>query len=101
MRDTLKIAISTPFRVGESEDTLSEPIDPEKNDPRIGEVILCLRFKTLTKCRIDPGGTLKLTFDDGFVVIIGPDSQYEAWDIEHKMFKIIGAAGGELAIWER
>jgi hypothetical protein len=99
-RDALEITISTPFCVGESEDALSEPIDPEKNDPRIGEVILRLRFKTLTKCRIDPDCTLKLTFDDGFVVVIGPDPLYEAWDIEHKKFKIVGAAGGGFAIWD-
>ena len=92
--------ISTPFRVGESEDAPSELIDPEKYDPRIGEVILRLRFKTLTKCRIDPNCILKLMFDDGFVVVIGPDPQYEAWEIEHKKFKIVGVAGGLFAIWD-
>lgn len=100
-RETLQITISTPFCAGESEDELSEPVDPEKDDPRVGEVILRLRFKTLTQCRIESSGTLKLAFDDGFVVIVGPDPRYEAWDIEHQKFKIVGAAGGELAIWDR
>lgn len=101
IRDTLKIAISTPFRAGESEDALDGPIDPEKDDPRIGEVIVRLRRKILTQCHIDQDGTLKLRFDDGFVILVGPDQKYEAWDLDHARFKIVGAAGGELAIWNR
>jgi hypothetical protein len=97
----LKITISTPFRVGESEDSLGEPIDPEKDDPRLPGLILRLRRKVLDQCHVDPGGTLKLRFDDGLVMIVGPDPEYEAWELDHAKSKIIGAAGGELAIWDR
>jgi hypothetical protein len=97
----LKITITTPFRIGEAERPLSEPIDPEKDDPRIGKLILSLRRKKLVLCHVDPDGTLKLRFDDGLVIVVEPDPEYEAWELDHARFKIVGAAGGELAIWER
>lgn len=100
-RDTLKVVISTPFCVGETEGDLSAPIDPEKDDPRIGELILRLRHKILTESHADPDGTLRLRFDNGVVIVVGPDPQYEAWDIDHSDFKVVSAAGGELSIWEQ
>jgi hypothetical protein len=100
-RTGLKITITTPFRVGGSEGPLSEPIDPEKDDPRIGKLILNLRRKELVLCYVDPDGTLKLRFDDGLAIVVGPDPEYEAWELDHPKFKIVGAAGGELAIWDR
>jgi hypothetical protein len=99
--DALTITISTPFCVGNAEADLSEPLDPEKDDVRLGGVILRLRHRILTRCLVEPTGTLHLAFDDGFVIVVGPDQRYEAWDIDHRKFKIVGAAGGELATWDR
>lgn len=97
----LKVTISTPFQVGQSDGPLSELIDPEKDDPRLPGLILSLRRKVLERCHVHPDGTLRLRFDDGLVIIIGPDPEYEAWELDHAKFKIVGAAGGELAIWGR
>lgn len=100
-RDTLMITISTPFCINDTDGTSHDPIDPETNDPRIGEVILRLRFNRLATGNIDPDGTLRLVFDDGFAITVRPDPKYEAWDLEHSGFKIVARAGGELAIWDR
>jgi hypothetical protein len=100
-RDYLNIIISSPFRIRKENDGEWQEIDPENEDPRLGDVVFVLRYKHLKRCHIAKSGTLALGFDKGLAIEVPPDAHYEAWDLDHKLFKIIATPGGELAVWDR
>jgi hypothetical protein len=96
--DYLDIIISSPFRIRKESDGEWQEIDPEGDDPRLGDVVFALRYKHLKSCHIAKSGTLFLEFDQGLAIEVTPDAHYEAWDVDQKRFKIVATPGGELAV---
>jgi hypothetical protein len=99
--DYLGIVISTALRWRKSQMPEEIFVDPENDDSNLGSLILALRYQRLTTCAIAGNGTLRLEFASGLTITVPPDPTFEAWDLDHRQFKVIGTPNGELAIWDR
>jgi hypothetical protein len=73
---------------------------PDDPHPELAP-LQALADQTITDSSIDTDGTLSLTFSNGNSLQVGPDGEYEAWDISGpKHSKIVCLPSGELAIWD-
>jgi hypothetical protein len=100
-RDYLTVTLSTPFNVRERDNREWHTVDPEEGGPALGRLVVALRNKAATRCHISADGTLALEFGGDVTLSVPPDAHYEAWDVDHKGFKIVAGPGGALAIWDR
>jgi uncharacterized protein DUF6188 len=98
--ESAEITIATPFRVQCNENGAHANIDPEADDPSLGQLILSLRKQPLIGGMMSTAGTLALEFG-GCTIDVPPDVRYEAWAIDARQFKIVAVPGDELAIWRR
>jgi hypothetical protein len=73
-------------------------LDPEDEDPRLGDVVFALRYKPLVACEIAKNGALILDFGPALTIDVPQDDRYEAWTLDHKSFKIIAETGNAPAI---
>ncbi len=78
--DSMELRISTPFLVSRNES--QHQLDPEGNDPLLGDLMLDLRQKHLLACRVQENGTLTLEFAGHLRIEVPADSDHEAWDLE-------------------
>jgi Family of unknown function (DUF6188) len=100
--DWLKLVIASMFSTRDGgPDVPTALIHPEKATSDLGALAVTLRFQRLSKCYIAKDGTLTLGFESGLTITVPPDAHYEAWDLDHKLFKVIAMPGGELAIWDK
>jgi hypothetical protein len=99
-RDYLKITISGPFRMKRA-NTDWVDINPEADDPLLGEAIVALRYKPLGSCSITKSGTLLLEFGPALTLAVPSNGRYEAWELDHRTFKLICEAGGGVAVAKR
>jgi hypothetical protein len=84
-RDYLTITLSTPFRVKYAGSEWLR-LDPEDDDPRLGDVVVELRYKSLLGCRVSQDGTPNLDFGSALRIEVPRDARYEAWLLVHKTF---------------
>jgi hypothetical protein len=64
--------------------------------------VLALYPTTLTAASIDPDGTLRLAFDNGGVIAVPPDADYEPWQIAGPATALVVCTPGipgVLAVW--
>jgi hypothetical protein len=87
VRDYLTITLSTPFQVKYAGSGWLR-LDPEDDDPRLGDVVVGLRYKSLLECRVSQGGTLSLDFGPALRIEVPRDARYEAWLLVHKTFTL-------------
>jgi hypothetical protein len=99
-RDYLTIVITTPFLVKQGE-LARVQLDPEADDPRLGDVVFALRYKRLIECRTSRDDSLMLLFEPLLAIEVPPDEKYQAWELKHKTFEVICIAEGGLSITER
>ncbi len=99
--DWLRITIESAFSAQIKPDAPATTIHPENVTAHLGELAVALRFQQLSKCHVASDGTLTVEFRSGLTINVPPDAHYEAWDLEHKQFKIVAMPGGELAVWDR
>jgi hypothetical protein len=99
-RDYLTVIITAPFIAKHGEQAPVE-LDPEADDPRLGQVVFALRHKQLIDCRTSEAGSLMLAFEPPLTIEVAPDEKYQAWELQHKSFMVMCLAEGDLSITER
>ncbi len=73
-----RFRINTPFTYA-SRTWREEVLDPEGPPGALGPA-LSVRHQTLVKARMWPDGRLVLRFNQGDVIAVAADAQYEAWE---------------------
>jgi hypothetical protein len=96
--ESLKIVIATRFS-SRQDNGPTKTLDPKESDPALGALAVAVRHQTARTCRVTRDGTLRLGFDSGLMLEVGPDPDYEAWQLDLPGGKIIAMPGGELAVW--
>ncbi len=96
---TFEVRIEHPFVVvghgGEVE------LDPEGEPQQMAPALRVLR-RAVEQAIAFKDGSLEVTFDDGSVLRVAVDEDYEAWNIVGPNgLRIVSMPGGELAIWGR
>jgi hypothetical protein len=99
-QETLHVTIATPFRVRHDDEPWRD-IDPARDDPELGGLIIMLRHRALLECVAHKAGTLLLQVANQLTVEVPSHPRYEAWDIDAKRFKLVAIPGDELAVWHR
>jgi uncharacterized protein DUF6188 len=99
--DRLEVVIENRFFARTEKDMPATKISPEESTTDLGTLAVSLRFQRLSQCHVAQRGTLTLGFESGLTLEIPPDPHYEAWDLDHRSFKLIATPGGELAVWDR
>lgn len=97
----LIVTLSTPFEVRRDGAAEWITIDPEVADERLGALVVRLRRASVSGCHIGADGTLRVEFEPHLAVSVTPNDQYESWDLEQEMFKVVSGPGGELLVWRR
>lgn len=92
------VAVSSPFVVDlDGETTL---LSPEDDPEDAFEPVLHLIGQTIEAATVDPVGALNITFEGGARLHVGPDPDYEAWNVSGPDGAlVVSMPGGELAIW--
>jgi len=73
-------------------------IDPEDAD-EIGRASLLVR-KTVDRAVAREDGSLEVSFTDGTILSVSPQSDYEAWEAQAADgMKVVSLPGGGLSIW--
>lgn len=96
--ETLRVTISTPFEFTPAGEMESVRIDPEGAEAALGRLVLEARHQRLTSCLVDKSGRLRMRLGE-MSIDVAPDSEYEAWDVDHPQFKLVAMPGGEVAEW--
>jgi hypothetical protein len=90
--DPLSVVIEAPFSVtGDGETTTADPQDPSS----LGMAVKLLH-RVVDDVSVD-GGTLRMSFTDGTLLVVPPLDRYEAWNISGPGSQlVICTPGGEL-----
>jgi hypothetical protein len=76
-------------------------LDPQLQDARLGE-LFGLRRRGFVACVAGADGVLRVDLDGNVRVVVPPDPDYDAWDVNHRgHVQIVALPGGELAIWDQ
>ena len=60
---------------------------------------LCLFRREVSSAKAHKDGRLEVLFSDGSSLYVGPDQQYEAWELTGSGQRLVSTPGGELAVW--
>ena len=75
-------------------------IAPATDPPEAFVPVRNLLGTSISTSNIGENGSLSLTFDDGSILHVEPDPNYEAWNLSGPDgLVVVCMAGGELAIW--
>ena len=94
---TFEVRIEQPFFV--SHDGEEFMLDPEGDPVHLGPALQVLRTTVKQAIAYKSGG-LELTFDNGVVLHVPEDENYEAWRIAGPVaLRFVSTPGGALSIW--
>lgn len=94
---SFEVRIEQPFVVTGSDGEVT--LDAEGDPQQMAPALRVLR-RTVEQAIAFKDGGLELTFDDGTVLRVAADEDYEAWNIAGPGgLRVVSMPGGELAIW--
>jgi uncharacterized protein DUF6188 len=97
--ESLEIYIEGCFELHRGDSCLR--LDPQLQDARLGE-LFSLRRRGFRACVAARDGTLRVEFDGDVRIVVAPDPDYDAWDVNHRgHMQVVALPGGELAIWDQ
>lgn len=92
------VAVSSPFTVEVDGDTTC--LSPEEDPEEAFELVRQLIGQKINRATVDSAGTLNMVFERGARISVGPDPDYEAWNVSGPDGAlVVSMPGGELAIW--
>jgi hypothetical protein len=93
-----EVRVETPFQLSTRAGATS--VDPGEDAERGGPLMAALSGRAVDEAHVSESGVLTLNFDEGTVLTIQPDSDYEAWTVAGpKGQKLVSLPGGEVATW--
>ena len=98
--DSLTVSIATPFTVTLAASSTIVHLDPERDDPKLGGLIVSLRGSGVEEISVLSNRTLRVICEVASIEV-PPDRDYEAWDLESESFKLVAVPGDEVAVWLR
>lgn len=95
--ESFEVRIEQPFVV--ARDDTETLLNPEADPVEMAEALRMLRSEVRQVIAFKDG-RLELTFDDGAVLRVSVNEDYEAWSIVGpRGMRIVSMPGGELAVW--
>ena len=100
LSDVYFISISSPLTLEiDGENTLLSP--EEDSEDGFGP-IRGLVGRAVVDADVDAGGALRVTFQGGARLRVGPDPDYEAWNVSGPNGAlVVSMPGGEIAVWSQ
>lgn len=97
-----EITLATGFQARLSEGAAWIELDPQCDENDLGKLILALRHRPLVSCTVDSSRRLTIDFDHGVSIVAPPNADYEAWDLDTSVIKLVAIPGDdEVAVWHR
>ena len=92
-----EICIEQSFTVADGREEWT--LDPDGDPVQIAPALQVLR-RTMRQAVAFKTGSLELVFDDGLMLRVGEDEDYEAWNlVGPDALRFVSTPGGGLAIW--
>lgn len=94
----IEVRIEQPFSYRSADGTHSNLV-PEGHPTQLAPILGVCR-QEVREAFAFKDGRLELQFDDGSMLEVPADDDFEAWGLAGKAgFKVVSLAGGELAVW--
>jgi hypothetical protein len=98
LSDVFFIVIESPLTLQVHGESVA--ISPEDDSEEALEPIHRLVGRSVSNATAESSGALRVTFDDGSMLIVQPDAAYEAWSVAGPNGAlVVCTAGGKLAVW--